>query len=92
MKKNILFFLLFSISYSCCNCREENKSKNIKNIYCPNCKGTGSVFAPCNVCYGEGKYEWLGEYKECSCFSGKAQNTCGICFGKGQVPEFPTSN
>ena len=94
MKKIFLFILVFSFTYSCCDCPTsgENNSSSTegvtkeeskpKEIYCPKCGGSGE--GPCSICGGDG---W--DYDE-TCYncngSGVGSLDCRVCDGRRKVP------
>ncbi len=93
MKKIFLFILVFSFTYSCCDCPTsgENNSSSTENdfekIECKHCDGSGTVSkeVPCNICHGDGYAE--GE----PCWSGWCTDgyeteyvDCEYCSGKEQ--------
>jgi hypothetical protein len=90
MKKIFLFILVFSFTYSCCDCPtsgENNSSStenDFENIECKHCDGSGTVIKEvlCNLCHGDGYVE--GEPCWGICTDGYIRELvdCEYCHGK----------
>jgi hypothetical protein len=97
MKKIFLFILVFSFSYSCCDCptsgennspsqdgvtQEESKPKE---IYCPKCGGSGLLEVTCSSCNGSKQLTRTHECTYCDAF-GRREESCDVCHGNRKVP------
>ena len=97
MKKIFLFILVFSFTYSCCDCPTsgENNSSSTdgvtqeeskpKEIYCPKCGGSRYVEVTCSSCNGSKQLTSTHECFYCDAY-GRVEETCDVCHGTGKVP------